>query len=172
MRNFLFIFFTVFMTKANGQSFTTYKDTINRFSINIPVGWKYGINKKYPALVLLAQRTPLSQADTSRDNFNINVIETPNKTLDKTFTDFLKYLPDAKNFKLINTGDTTFNGMKFKWLIETHTNDNNDIQMHNYDFVTLKDGKTYILTLDTFSYAFDTVKPLFDKIASSFTLFN
>ncbi|WP_153798508.1 PsbP-related protein [Foetidibacter luteolus] len=170
MRHLLLVLFTVFIIQASGQSFVTFKDTINHFSINIPTGWKYGVNKNYPAIKLLAYRTPLSKADTSRDNFNINIIETPNKNLDKTFEDFLKYLPDAKNFKLIDRGDTTFNGKKFKRLIETHKNEGSDIQMHNYDFVTFKDGKTYILTMVTFSYAFDTVKPLFDKIASSFIL--
>ena len=68
----------------------------------------------------------------------------------------------------IDTGAITFNGIKFKWLIETHQNEGNNLRMHNYDFVTLKNDKTYILTMVTFSYAFDTVKPLFDKIASSF----
>jgi len=172
MRTFLIIFLTVFIVKANGQSFISYKDTVNHFSIDIPVGWKYGVNKSYPAIILLAYRTPAGPKDTSRDNFNINVIETPTKTLDKSFTDFLKYLPDAENYKLIDTGATTINGLKFKWLVETHKHDKIDIQMHNYDFVTLKNGKTYILTLVTFSYAFDTVKPLFDKIASSFKLLN
>lgn len=161
-----------FFISANGQSFITYKDTVNRFSIDIPVGWKYGTNKKFPDLLLIAQRTPLNQTDNSRDNFNINVIKTPAKTLEKTFNDFLGYLPDAKDYKLINTGDTTFNGVKFKWLIETHKNDNSDIQMHNYDFVTLKNGKTFILTLVTFSNSFDSVKSLFDKIASSFNLYD
>ena len=170
MRHLLLIPFTVFVIQVSAQSFVTYKDTINHFSINIPTGWKYGVNKNYPAIKLLAYRTPLSKSDTARDNLNINIIETPDKNLDKTFADLLKYLPDAKNFKLIDKGDATFNGIKFKWLIETHQNENNDIQMHNYDFVTLKDGKTYILTMITFSYAFDTVKSLFDKIASSFTL--
>ena len=119
---------------------------------------------------MLAYRTPLSKSDTSRDNFNINIIETPNKNLDKTFADFLKYLPEAKNFKLIDTGAVIFNGKKFKWLIETHQNEGNDLEMHNYDFVTFKDGRTYILTMVTFSYAFDTIKTLFNKIAASFKL--
>jgi hypothetical protein len=172
MQHLLLILFTVFVVEASGQSFVTYRDTINRFSINIPAGWKYGINKNYPAIKLLAYRTPLSKSDTSRDNFNINIIATPNKNLDKTFADFLKYLPEAKNFKLIDTGDTTFNGTKLKWLIETHKDENNDLQFHNFDIVAFKDGKTYILTMVTFSYAFETVKPLFNKIASSFTLLN
>jgi hypothetical protein len=171
MRLFLVSLFALILINVNGQSFITYADTINHFSINIPTGWKYGVNKNYPQL-FIAYRTPLNQSDTSRDNFNINVIETPNKNLEKSFSDFLKYLPEAKNFQLIDKGDTALNGIKFKWLIETHKNANSDIQMHNYVFVTLKDGKTYILTMITFSRAFDTVKPLFDKIAGSFILLN
>lgn len=170
MRHYLLVLFTVFITQAYGQSFVHYKDTINHFSIDIPVGWKYGVNKSYPGIILLAYRLPISKEDTSRDNFNINTMETPDKNLDKTFADFLKYLPDAKDYKLIDTGATTINGIKFKWLIETHRNESNNLQMHNYDFVTLKNGKTYILTMVTFSYAFETVKPIFDKIASSFML--
>lgn len=119
MRYLLLLFFVVFAIHAKGQSFITYRDTISHFSINIPTGWKYGVNKNYPAIKLLAYRTPLSKSDTSRDNFNINIIETPGKNLDKTFADFLKYLPNAKNFKLIDTGAVTFNGIEFKWLIET-----------------------------------------------------
>lgn len=151
MRNFLVILFSFFLIQVNGQSFVTYKDTINRFSINIPSGWKYGVNKDIPELILIAYKTPLNQMDSSRDNF-------------------VGYLGDAKNFKIIEKGDTTFNGTKFKWLIETHQNENSDTQMHNYDFVTLKDGKTYILTMFTFSRTFDDVKPLLIKIASSFAL--
>ena len=170
MRNFLSILFIVFILKANAQSFVTYKDTVNHFSINIPAGWKYGINKNYPGLILLAQRMPLSQADTVRDNFNINVIATPKKNLDKTFADFVKYLPNAKKYKLLDTGSATFNGTKFMWLIETHESDVGNVQMHNYDFVALKNGKTYILTMVTFSYYFDSIKAMFYKIASSFSL--
>jgi len=172
MQTFLIIFFTVFILNVNGQSFISYRDTINHFSIDIPVGWKYGVNKDYPTIILLAYRTPTGPKDTARSNFNINVIETPTKTLDKSFADLLKYFSDAENYKLIDTGDITINGLKFRWLVETHKNDKSDIQMHNYDFVTLKNGKTYILTLVTFSYAFDTDKPLFNKIASSFKLLN
>jgi len=170
MRTYLIIFLIVFVVRANGQSFITYKDTVNHFWISIPEGWKYGVNKNYPSIILLAYRSPAGPTDTARDNFNINTIETPNKTLDKSFADFLKYLPDGKSYKLIDSGDTILNGIKFKWLIETHKNDNSDIQMHNYVFVTLKNGKTYILTMITFSNAFESVKPLFDKISSSFKL--
>jgi hypothetical protein len=171
MRNLLFIFFTALIINANGQTLVPYKDTVNHFSIDIPTGWKYGVSKAYPSIILIAQKTRTGPADTTGDNFNINVIETPNKTLDKTFSDFLGYLPNAKDYKLIGTGDTSYNGMRLKWLIETHR-ENSNKQLHNYDFVALKNGKTYILTMVTSSSAFDAVKPLFDKIASSFQLIN
>jgi len=145
-----------------------YKDTINRFSIDIPAGWTYGINKSYPELILLA----LSNSGTPRDNFNINTINTPTKTLDKSFSDFVRYLPDAKDYKLIDTGSTTLNGTNFKWLIESHNTGTTNLQLHNYDFLTLKNGKTYILTMVTSSNTFEAVKPLFDKIAGSFVLFD
>jgi hypothetical protein len=170
MRYILVILFTICIIPSNGQSLVTYKDTINNFSISLPEGWKYGVNQDYPAIKLVAYRVPLSALDTVRDNLNINIFETPGNDLDKTFAEFLKALPDAKDFKLLDSGDTTFNGTHFKWLVETHKNKNNSVQMHNYDFVTFKDGKTYILTMVTFSYAYEGLKPLFDKIAGSFTL--
>jgi hypothetical protein len=172
MRALLLLLFIFSIFKADAQSFVNYRDTANQFSIDIPTGWKYGVNKSYPDIILLAYRTPTSKADSSRDNFNINTIKTPNKSLDKTFEDFMKYLPEAKGYKLIDTGATILNGLKFKWLVETHKNESNNMQMHNYDFVTIKNGITYILTLITFSYSFNTVKPMFDTIASSFALQN
>lgn len=169
-RYLLLTFFTLLMIRANGQSFENYKDKINRFSIDIPTGWKYGVNKSYPDIILYAFEDPVSKEDLIRENFNINTISTPNTNLDKSFEEILKNLSNAKDFKLIDKGTVTFNGIKFKWLIETHENENNNFQMLNYDFVTVKNGKTYILTLVTFSDAFDTVKPMFEKIASSFIL--
>jgi citrate lyase synthetase len=46
-----------------------------------------------------------------------------------------------------------------------------DLQLINYDFITLKDGKAYILTLITFPSYFEAIKPLLNKIAASFTLY-
>lgn len=156
--------------QANGQSFLNYKDSLNHFSINIPIEWKYQATKEQTGVVLLAHRTPSGKSDTSRQSININIINTPTKNLDKTFADFLKHLKSTQNCKLISIGDTTLNGTKLKWLIETY--DLSDIQMHDYALVCVKDGKTYILTMISFSRTFDTVKPLFDKIASSFVFLN
>jgi len=170
----LFILITFFLVSLTAltQELVNYKDTINRISINLPIGWKYGVNKNFPSLILIAYRAPSNLTDTSRESLNMNVIDTPQKDLDKTFSGFIQSLADAKNFKLIETGDRIINGIKCKWLIETHTNSQVDLQMHNYDFVTLKDGKTFVLTMVCFSRSFDSTKPLFDRIAESFTFLN
>lgn len=164
------LFLIIFSTASNAQSFVNYKDTINHFSIDIPVGWRYGASKNYPSIKLLAYRIPISNTDTSKDTYNLNIIETPNLDLNKTYLRFLNSLKSTQNFKLIDFGDTIINSKKFKWLIQTHTNENDKIQMHNYDFVTYQNGKTYILTLITFSNRFEFIKPIFIKIATSLIL--
>ncbi len=169
MRHFLVILFISFILQAKGQAFVTYKDTINKFSINIPVDWKYGINKSYPDMVLLGYRIPSSKTDTSRDNFNIHKIK-ENKTLEESFADVLFNLTELKDYKLVENGEKSFNGSKFKFLIQTHTNDYAPLKMYNYDFVGVKNGTTYILTMVTQSFAFDRLKPVFDQIAASFVL--
>ncbi len=170
MRIIFLLFLIFFSINSNAQSFVNYKDTVNHFSIDIPVGWRYGVSKNYPSIKLLAYRIPVSNTDTSKDNYNLNIIETPGLDLNKTYVSFLNSLKNTENFKLIDYGDTIINSIKFKWLIETHKNENDKIQMHNYDFVTYQNGKTYILTLITFSNRFEFIKPIFVKIASSLKL--
>ena len=172
MKHVLIILFTISFIQVNAQKFVQHKDSVNRFSIFIPAEWKYtGEEKQWPGIIFSATRVPVGKTDRARDNFNINVINTPKKDLEKTFSDFLKYLPGGiANYKLIEKGDITLNGRKFKWLVETHDSGLKDTTEVNYDFVTVRGGKTYILTMVTYSYHYDIIKPVFDKIAGSFIL--
>ena len=170
MRIILFTLLFSIVIKTNGQSLSIYKDSVNHFLIKIPNEWKYGQNKNYPSIKLIAYRTPSSMTDTSKDNFNLNILETLNSNLDETYSEFLKSIKNIENFKLLDFGDSVINGEKFKWLIETHRYSSDNIQMHNYDFVTYQNDKTYIITFTTFSNRFDIIKPTFITIANSFTL--
>ncbi|MES2649279.1 MAG: hypothetical protein V4717_20540 [Bacteroidota bacterium] len=170
MRSLVIVFLTILITKTYAQSFATYRDTVNHFSIEIPVGWKYGLPKDYPSIKLMAYRTPISPEDTSKDNFNLNIVVTPNSNLEETYPKFLESLKSVENFKLVNAGDTSIDGRKFKWLIETHRYSSDNIQLHNYDFLTYQNGKTYIITFTTFSNRFNIIKPTFTEIATSFKL--
>jgi hypothetical protein len=167
MRSILLLAFICLCFYAKGQAFISYKDSINHFSINVPADWYYKEN--YLSLKLVAFKSPNSKSGSPGDNFNINIIETPGASLEKAFTDFMYYLPeDGDSLRVIATGDTVFHGTAFKWLIETHLMKKRK-WIKNYDFVTFKKGKTFILTMVSNVNYFDIVKPLFDKIASSFT---
>src|SRR5688572_16727949 len=114
MRPLISILFFTITFHANAQTFIPFKDTVNKFSINIPSGWKYGVNKELPSLALIALRTPDNPSEPSRDNFNINIIKTAATNLQNVFTDIIETLSEAADFKLIDKGDTTINDISFK----------------------------------------------------------
>jgi hypothetical protein len=174
MRPVLLILFTICIVKANAQSFVNFKDTVNHFSIDIPAGWKYGPPQTPGGIKLIAIRGPLKEGEMARDNFNINIIDKlQSQDLEKNFASFERSISTRPNFKELDKGDTTINGQQFKWLIATHINKiKTDIEVLSYNFVTLKDGKAYLLTMATWPSYFDTIKPMFDKIAGSFILSN
>lgn len=173
MRAILIILFTAFIFNANAQSFVNFKDTVNHFSIDIPAGWKYGPPQTPSGIKLIAIRGPLKEGEIARDNFNINIInKLESQDLEKNFANLERAASTRPNYKLVNKGDTTINGQQFMWLIATHANKTqSEIQMLSYNFVTLKDGKAYLLTMSTWPSYFETVKPMFDKIAGSFILY-
>ncbi|MFL5743437.1 MAG: hypothetical protein ACJ751_02140 [Niastella sp.] len=166
MRTTLLLIFTFFISQVNGQSFFHYTDTLNHFSIDFPSSWKYKVEYAQKGVVLETSRIPHGR-DTARDIMNVNIIETP-RNLERTFATYIKYI-STPDFQMIAKGDTTLNGMQFKWLASLSNNLYNEkITMQNYDLVTVRNGKTYILTMMTFPRTYNEVKPLFDKIANSF----
>jgi len=166
MRITLLLIFAIFITRANAQSFFHYTDTLNRFSIDFPASWKYQVEHATKGVVLETTRVPHGR-DTARGIMNVNIIETP-RNLERTFAAYLHYI-STPDFKIIATGDTTLNGMQFKWLVSLSNNLYNEkISMQDYDLVTVRNGKTYIVTMMTFPRRYNEVKPIFDKMASSF----
>jgi hypothetical protein len=166
MRTVLILILTFFIIRANGQSFFHYTDTLNHFSIDFPASWKYKVVHAQKGVVLETSRIPHGK-DTARDIMNVNIIETP-RNLERTFAVYIKYI-STPDFKMIAKGDTTLNGMPFKWLVSLSNNMVDEkITMQDYDLVTVRNGKTYILTMMTFPHMYNEVKPLFDKMANSF----
>src|SRR5258706_4379042 len=132
----LMLTFTALFCSAQG--FYNYTDTLNKFSIDIPVGWKYGTNKNFPNLKLLVFYQSKDSADLKRDNFNINIFEPVRKDLENAFSSLLQGIQSAVNFELIDTGNIAIKGREFKWLIERHDNQFTKVSMHNYTFVTFQ----------------------------------
>ena len=168
MRTILILIFTFFIIKANGQSFLHYTDTLNHFSIDYPANWNYEAMPVQKGVVFSATKIPVSK-DSARDNINVSIIPTPTKTLEKTFADYLRYLGTMPDYKVVETGDTTLNGTPFKWLLAHAINMyDQKTTMRNYNLVTIRNGKTFILTGTTFPHTYNEIRPLFDKIANSF----
>jgi hypothetical protein len=152
------------------QDIYLYKDTVNNFSIGIPVGWGYGSSKDYPTIKLIAYRIATDSIDKPKESFNINIFNSSNSNFENAYSDFVSSINKAKGFKIIDSSSINLNGIQYKWLIENHENQLAPLSMCNYVFITFKDKKCYILTMVTVADSFNSYKPLFDKIAYSLHL--
>jgi hypothetical protein len=129
--------------------------------------WQYGKMKDYPTIKLAAYQIIPDSANKSKENFNINIFNSSNSNLEAAYSNLIAGISKAKNFRIVDSGSVNINGSNYKWLIETHENTLSPISMFNYDFITLKDKKCYILTLVAVADSFEQYKPLFEKIAFS-----
>ena len=167
IRNTLVAIFIICSYNSNSQSFQKYTDSINHFSINIPTGWKYGIRTDMPTIKLIAYYQPLTELDSIRGNFNINIFSPKSKDLEDVFAQTIEGVKSAKSFKLIDTGSINIKGRQFKWLIENHKEQTSDVAISNYVFVTYHKNNAYILTTASFAKNFEASKTLFEKLALS-----
>lgn len=169
----LFFFLPGFITCfSQSENFIQYKDSVNRFNINIPTGWNYGVNKNYPDIKLIAVRKSTGVSDKVHENFNLNVINKPNSSLDREYKKLIGALKSTNNFNLIESDSIIINGHSFKWFIESHKNESTPDFMNNYVFIAYKEDKTYILTFVSFTQDFEKYRSLFLKIAKSFIFLN
>jgi hypothetical protein len=166
MKKNLLIIILLISINSFSQSFTEFKN--DNLKIEFPETWIVLPKEKMPQLALVAYRKPENSVDRAQVTININIINIPNSSLDKTYSDLVDSISEVENFKLLKNGNVDISSQPFKWLIESHSNykDKNQ-QMHNYVFVTYKNDKAYILTMASFSEVFDTYKSIFDKISKS-----
>lgn len=148
------------------QSFTEFQN--DDFKINFPKNWILPPKERMPKLAFVAYRKPQSLTDKAQVSINLNIVSTKKNTLEKTFLNLVNSLSESENFEMIENGKKNISNQPFRWLIESHTNSLDKSQkMINYVFVTLKDDKTYILTMASFSEVFEDYKSVFDRIANS-----
>ena len=172
MKPLLTLLLISLLTNAFSQSahFVQYKDTINDFSIGVPQGWGYGPNKKYPQLKFVAIRTAVDASDKPHENFNLNILDKKNSSIEREYEKFISALESTRDFTILRKGDVNIHGQLYKWFIETHKNDINLVPTDNYVFMTYKNGKTYILTFVSYSKDFDKFEALFREIANTLIL--
>ena len=153
---------------SQSSSFVVYKDTVRNYSIKIPVGWRYGKSKAYPDIDLVAIRVGADTSDKAHENFNLNILDKKNSSLEKEYGKLINALSSTGDLNLVKKDDVIINGQDFKWLIETHKV--NSLSVTNYVYVGYKNERTYILTLVSLTKDFDKYESVFTEIAHSLTL--
>jgi len=153
-------------TVTYGQELVIIQDTVNHFSIGIPVGWRYGIPTD-KSVTFIALRQKLNDQDLPRENFNINILHRDEIDLEKSYKQFLESVGKAEGFKIIDQGDKIVRERKYKYLIETHKNKISKEDMNNYVLFANNEGEIHILTMVTTSDNFERFRELFDSIAKS-----
>lgn len=169
MKYLSIILFFISSIDCSSQELVVYKDTVNNFSIGIPVGWRYGTLKNIPSIKIFAQEVATG-SDKFVGNYNLNIFDSSDSTFENAYGTFITSLSSAKHYHLIDSGNAVINGTKYNWIIETHENSQTPIKMSNYDFMTYKNGTSYILTLVAPESDFEKYKELFDKVANSLKL--
>lgn len=172
MKVILTIVLSFIVAKGSAQTLPSviYKDTVNHFIINIPAGWRYGINKGFPNLKLIAYRTATDTADKPHETFNLNILREEKSSLSNEFEKVINVLLSSKDFILIKKDTITIQGQCFEWFIESHKNNNTSEVMESMVFMTYRNENTYILTFTAPSKYFETYEGLFHKIGMSLFL--
>ena len=151
---------------CSGQELAMVRDTTNHFEIGIPIGWRYGVPADR-SLALIAIRQKQTDEDEPRENLNINILHRDETDLDATYHQFLESIGEAEGFRIIDQGEKVIENRKYKYLIETHKNMQNNEDMNNYVYFTNDNGTVLILTMVTTSKDFRQFKNLFDAVAES-----
>jgi hypothetical protein len=142
---------------------------VKKFKIGIPTGWKYGKPVNLD-LDFMSIKNEVYANYGPVENFNVNIINTPNINLDSTFKAMLKLNRSIKGYIQFQDGAKSIHNREFRWVISSHINVINNAKMKNYVFVTYFDSKTYILTFVSSEQNFEKNKALFEEIAQTFQI--
>lgn len=149
-----------------GQELLIVKDTLNKFQIGVPVGWRYW-GPQPNGSIFQAIRPKVDANDIPRENFNINIFHHKETDIDKEYINFINSISKREGFKIIEQKEINIKNRKYKYLIETHKNVKSHEDMTDCIIFTNNNGEILQLTMATISENFDKFKVLFDKIAES-----
>ncbi len=161
----LLILFSFFKTSF-GQELVMITDTINKFQIGVPVGWRY-FGPQVNSVAFQANRQKVDENDKPRENYNINIMHHKETDLNEEYKNFISAISKREGFRIIDQKDKIINGRKYKYLIETHKNIKSQEDMTDCIIFTNNNGEILQLTMATISENFDKYSLLFDRIAES-----
>lgn len=155
-----------FLKTSFGQELVMITDTINKFQIGVPVGWRY-FGAQPNSAAFLAIREKVDENDKPRENYNINIMHRKETDLDEEYRNFINSISKRDGFRIIEEKEKIINNRRYKYLIETHKNIKSQEDMTDCILFTNNNGEILQLTIATISGNFDKYQVLFDKIAES-----
>ena len=155
-----------FSTVGFGQELVMVNDTINKFQIGVPVGWRYGIPKDN-SVTFMALRQKTNESDKPRENFNINILHHKEVDFNESYTQFIASIGKTDGFRIIEQKDKVIGDRKYKYLLETHKNHVSQEEMTAYILFTNDNGEVLMLTMVTTTENINRYLLLFDRIAAS-----
>lgn len=167
MKYILVVFFAIITwTNCIGQELATIRDTVNHFEIGVPIGWLYGVPAD-KSITFIALRQKQNDQDIPRENFNINIFRSDYTDFNQSYEYFLENIGRAKEFKIIDQGETIIHNRKYRYLMVSHINPISNEKMYNHVLFTNSTGKVFILTMVTTYDNVSEFKDLFTAIALS-----
>ena len=156
-----------FITVAFGQDLVLINDSINKFQIGIPVGWRYGVPADKSG-IFMAYRQKIDSADVPSKVVLISIFHHKETDLTKEYKNFLNTISQRKGFKVLEEEDKILGNRQYKYLVEIHTNAESSVEMTDCILLSDNDGEILMLTMATKSENIKKYRQLFDKIADSF----
>lgn len=153
----------------NSVEYIEFTDTVNRFTIQVPPGWQYGVDKNNPNIKLVAYRTYSGSGQRATEHFSLNVLNKPNSSLNEEYNMLIEALTASGNFNKTEEGVAAIHGQTYRWFVELLRVSQQDTRM-NLVFVTYKNGRTYLLTFTAFPGTFPEYRPLFQEVANSLVI--
>ncbi|MEC5146800.1 hypothetical protein [Chitinophaga sp. 212800010-3] len=168
MKYLILCFLLLFAAVAGAQELVTYRDSVNRFSVGIPAGWRIIKNIKQPSIKLMALAVPADSTQKATGNFNINVIAEPSANPDTIIKKLLSYTSLNPYFRILDSGSIVQQRKRMIWLDEVHKNTHATDTVFASLYVSWADGKAYILTATAPVQMAAQYKDLFHQIGSTF----
>lgn len=168
MKHLLLVVITTFsfLTASYGQELVLINDSINKFKIGVPVGWRYGVPEDKSA-IFMAYRQKVDENDIPNEVVRINIFHHKETDLNEEYKNFIGSISQRKGFRILEQEDKLIGNRSYKYLVETHLNTISQEEMTDCILLSNDNGEILMLTLATKSVNINKYRQLFDKITNS-----
>jgi len=145
----------------------TYVNKEKKYSLEYPSDWQKKDVQKLDIVLLSPAKSP-----TTPTHATMNAISEavgPVITLDEFYKESVSNLSSQlKDIHIESSGDASLNGTPSKWVLYSHEMQGTKFKVLQY-FIVAQEN-VYLLTFSALADDFDSFRPTFNKIASSFRL--